>query len=81
MLALQTRKSLRWVADSLGHSGPALALRVDAHAMREEETDLSFAEFGGSERLYTAPGSGGEPGARTPHPHGPEQGARPLPAR
>jgi hypothetical protein len=23
--------------------------------MREEETDLSFAEFGGSERLYPAP--------------------------
>jgi hypothetical protein len=25
--------------------------------MREEETDLSFAEFGGSERLYQAPTS------------------------
>ncbi len=23
--------------------------------MREEETDLSFAEFGGSKRLYPAP--------------------------
>ena len=23
--------------------------------MREEDTDLSFAEFGGSERLYPAP--------------------------
>ncbi len=23
--------------------------------MREEETDLSFAEFGGSERLYPSP--------------------------
>ena len=27
--------------------------------MREEETDLSFAEFGGSERLYPAPGREG----------------------
>ena len=26
--------------------------------MREEETTLSFAEFGGSERLYPAPTSG-----------------------
>jgi len=42
--------------------------RVYAHAMREEETDLSFADFagqgadeaateGGSERLYPAPAS------------------------
>jgi integrase len=53
--ALQAGKSVRWVADQLGHSDPALTLRVYAHALREEETDLSFAEFGGSERLYTAP--------------------------
>ncbi len=44
-----------WVADQLGHSDPALTLRVYAHAMREEETDLSFAEFDGSKRLYPAP--------------------------
>ena len=30
--------------------------------MREEETDLSFAEFGGSERLYPAPTESGELG-------------------
>ena len=29
-------------------------LRVYAHALREEETDLSFADFGGSRRQYTA---------------------------
>ena len=42
---------------------PALTLRVYAHAMREEETDLSFAEFGvadGSGRLYPSPSSDGE---------------------
>jgi hypothetical protein len=39
------------VADELGHSDPALTLRVYAHAMCEEKTDLSFAELGGSERL------------------------------
>ncbi len=48
------------VGDQLGHSDPALTLRVYAHAMREEETDLSFAEFGGSKRLYPAPTKSGE---------------------
>ena len=48
-------KSVRWVADQLGHKDPALTLRVYAHAMREEETDLSFAEFGDPGRPYTAP--------------------------
>ena len=41
-------------ADQLGHSDPALTLRVYAHAMRNEETDLSFAEFGDPKRPYTA---------------------------
>jgi len=62
-LALQAGKSVRWVADVLGHADPVLTLRVYAHAMREEERDLSFAEFGpagegaedGSGRLYTSP--------------------------
>ena len=41
-----------------GHADPALTLRAYAHAMREEENDLSFGEFGsGSKRLYPAPGS------------------------
>ena len=60
--ALGAGKSVRWVADQLGHSDPALTLRVYAHAMREEETDLSFADFGGSERLYPAPTSVSESG-------------------
>jgi integrase len=52
--ALQAGKSVRWVADQLGHADPALTLRVYAHAMREDETDLSFAEFGGPGRPYAA---------------------------
>jgi hypothetical protein len=36
------------VAQQLGHQDPAFTLRVYAHAMREEETDLSFAEALGS---------------------------------
>jgi hypothetical protein len=61
--ALQAGKSLRWVADQLGHADPGFTLRVYAHAMRDDESDLSFAEFGGSERLYPAPADGVEAGA------------------
>ena len=38
-----------------------LTLKTYAHAIREEEADLSFADFevrDGSERLYPAPASG-----------------------
>lgn len=44
-MALQAGKSVRWVADQLGHADPALTLRVYAHAMREDEADVSFADF------------------------------------
>jgi integrase len=49
-LALAAGKSVRWVAAQLGHSNPELTLRVYAHALREEETDLSFLDFGGTRR-------------------------------
>ena len=49
-LALASGKSVRWVASQLGHANPELTLRVYAHAMREEETDLSFLDFGGTKR-------------------------------
>jgi len=42
------------VADQLGHADPALTLRVYAHAMREDEADISFAEFGVPGRPYMA---------------------------
>ena len=60
-LALQAGKSVRWVADQLGHADPALTLRVYAHALPSEAGDLAFVDFGrtealpdGSERLYPA---------------------------
>ncbi len=43
-------KSIRWVASQLGHANPELTLRVYAHALREEEQDLSFLDFGGTRR-------------------------------
>jgi len=65
-LALEAGRSVRWVADVLGHADPALTLRVYTHAVRVEEADLSFADFArapageegladGSKRPYTAP--------------------------
>ncbi len=48
--ALKAGKSIRWVASQLGHGSPEFTLRVYAHALREEEADLSFVEFGGAKR-------------------------------
>jgi hypothetical protein len=53
--ALQAGKSIRWVADQLGHADPALNLRVYAHAMLDGKIALSFAEFGSPGRPCTAP--------------------------
>ena len=44
-LALRAGKFVRWVADQFGRADPPLTLRVYAHAMREEESDLWFADF------------------------------------
>jgi hypothetical protein len=51
-MALEAGKSIRRVADVLGHSDPALTLRVYAHAIHEADTDLSFADFGGPGRPF-----------------------------
>ncbi len=58
-MAIQAGKNVRWVADQLGHANPAFTLKVYAHAMRDDEVDLSFAEFGSPERPYTAPNENG----------------------
>jgi hypothetical protein len=44
-MALASGKSLRWVADPLGHSSPMLTLKTYAHSMQDEETDLCFVDF------------------------------------
>ena len=59
-MPLAAGESVRWVADQLGHSSPMLTLKTYAHAMREEEVDLGFANFGdGAKRLYPAPNENG----------------------
>ncbi len=62
-LALASGKSVRWVADQLGHASPTLTLKTYAHALREEEIDLGFADFGAegvAGRLYTSPTTGSD---------------------
>ena len=49
-LALASGNSVRWVAAQLGHANPELTLRVYAHALREEESNLSLLDFGGARR-------------------------------
>jgi hypothetical protein len=58
-MALQAGKNVRWVADQLGHAKPALTLEVYAHAMRDDDVDLSFADFGAPRQPYTAPDENG----------------------
>jgi len=59
--ALASGKSLRWVAEQLGHANPELTLRTYAHVMPDREEDLSFADFvsvsGAPKRPQTAPRS------------------------
>jgi len=43
-LALEAGKSVRWVADQLGHADPALTLRVHAHALATDPGDLGFVD-------------------------------------
>ena len=40
---------MRWVADQLGHADPALTLREYAHALPNDEPDLSFVNFSSAE--------------------------------
>ena len=67
-LALRSGKSVRWVADQFGYPNPELTLRVCAHALREEESNLSFLDFGGTTRHPAAPVLEEGPRGRTPHP-------------
>jgi len=53
--ALRAGRSLRWLSQQLGHANPELTLRTYTHVMPDEESDVSFADFGGAKRLYPAP--------------------------
>ena len=53
-LALDSGKSIRFVADQLGHGSPAFTLETYAHMLPVEAGDMGFADFGA-----TLPGSNG----------------------
>jgi len=75
-LALAAGKSVRWVAAQLGHSNQELTLRVYAHALREEESDLSFLDFGGTRRHPRGTKAQAVAGSRKPRPATPRRGGR-----
>ncbi|MBW2292875.1 MAG: site-specific integrase [Deltaproteobacteria bacterium] len=41
-LALESGRSIKWVAEILGHSDPTITLRTYAHAMHKDDDDLGF---------------------------------------
>ena len=51
--AIRAGKNIRWVADQLGHADASTTLNHYAHAMREDDQDLSFAELDGAKRHNT----------------------------
>ena len=51
--ALQAGKNIKRVADQLGRADPSTALKHYAHAMPEDDTDVSFAEIGVTKRHQT----------------------------
>jgi len=55
--ALQAGKNIRWVADQLGHADASTTLNHYAHAMPEDDHDLSFLDLGVAGRRYPSPPS------------------------
>jgi integrase len=83
-LALAAGKSIKWTATQLGHSDPALTLRVYAHALPDEETDLSFLDFsqsGGTKRHPRGTKVRAEVGARRQPPVSTRDGRRSMARR
>jgi len=54
-LSLESGKSVKWVAQQLGHRDAAMTLNVYAHALPDEEDDLSYLPGSGA-GAGTAPG-------------------------
>jgi hypothetical protein len=77
-IALASGKSVRWVAAQLGHANPELTLRVYAHALREEESDLSFLDFGGTKRHPRGTKREATANTRKPRRATPRRGSRNL---
>jgi len=86
-LALAAGRSIRWVAEQLGHANPEFTLRVYAHALPVRDEDLAFADFAasaptasapGSDRLYPAPDPEESLEEESPDPLSADRGSRNL---
>ena len=53
-LALQAGRSVKWLADALGHADPGVALRTYAHAMPTTDEDLDFLSDLGRTQTHAA---------------------------
>ncbi len=62
-LALRAGQSIRWIAEQLGHSDPAITLRIYAHVLPDEGEDLGFLDFTASCSASNSRATGGD-GAR-----------------
>jgi hypothetical protein len=47
-LSLEAGRSVKWVSQQLGHRDASLTLNTYAHALPDEETDLSFLPVAGA---------------------------------
>ena len=58
-LALESGRSIKWVAEILGHSDPTITLRTYAHSIHRDGDDLGFLSAPAGEspdRSRTVPG-------------------------
>ncbi len=54
-LSLESGKSVKWVSQQLGHRDASLTLNIYAHALPDDETDLSYLPVpsAGADRRWT----------------------------
>ena len=71
-LAVESGRSIRFVAEQLGHANPALTLRVYARAMPSEPGHVAFANFPSvTKRHYASPAEESAPETKNaPDPSG-----------
>ncbi len=71
-LALDSGRSIRFVADQLGHSSPAFTLATYAHMLPVEGGDMDFADFGRpssvTKRHYASPDTSDTRATESPEP-------------
>jgi integrase len=59
-LALEAGRSIRFVAEQLGHADPAITLRTYAHAMRGVERDLGHVDWSDAALRQSATATDGD---------------------